>query len=253
MINNMLSLVFAPGKLVSRADLARQVDALAAWLKASPPRAGRNRHLLAGRARARSPRASASSGGIPLPRRTCDALVAAARGAGHGRRRIRFPRVERDMSFRHVTHFTVEFGDCDPAQIVFYPNFFRWLDAASRHYFIAAGVPLVERARAHDRHHRHAAGRRQRALPAPRDLRRRDRGRDRRSHEWRGKSFVMKHTLRRGDEVLAEGQEVRIFARRHPDDPTRIQAVTAPDSIRQTVWLTLARPTARAGAAVQRR
>ena len=26
----------------------------------------------------------------------------------------------------HFTQFTVEFSDCDPAQIVFYPNFFRW-------------------------------------------------------------------------------------------------------------------------------
>ena len=28
------------------------------------------------------------------------------------------------------TVFAVEFGDCDPAGIVFYPNFSRWLDAA---------------------------------------------------------------------------------------------------------------------------
>jgi len=35
------------------------------------------------------------------------------------------------MSRTHVTRFTVEFGDCDPAQIVFYPNYFRWMDAAS--------------------------------------------------------------------------------------------------------------------------
>ena len=29
-------------------------------------------------------------------------------------------------SFRH----SVSFGDCDPARIVFYPNMFRWMDAA---------------------------------------------------------------------------------------------------------------------------
>lgn len=28
----------------------------------------------------------------------------------------------------------VEFGDCDPAGIVWFPNFFRWIDAASRHF-----------------------------------------------------------------------------------------------------------------------
>ena len=35
----------------------------------------------------------------------------------------------------------VEFGDCDPAGIVWFPNFFRWIDAASRHFFIECGVP----------------------------------------------------------------------------------------------------------------
>src|SRR3954465_2119906 len=35
----------------------------------------------------------------------------------------------------------VEFGDCDPARIVWYPNFFRWIDAASRHFFVECGVP----------------------------------------------------------------------------------------------------------------
>ena len=35
----------------------------------------------------------------------------------------------------------VEFGDCDPARIVWFPNFFRWIDAASRHFFVQCGVP----------------------------------------------------------------------------------------------------------------
>ena len=45
------------------------------------------------------------------------------------------------MSRHHITHFTVEWGDCDPARIVFYPNYFRWMDAASLRYFRAVGVP----------------------------------------------------------------------------------------------------------------
>ena len=47
----------------------------------------------------------------------------------------------RSASVVHTTEFTVEFGDCDPARIVFYPNFFRWMDSAARHYFEAAGLP----------------------------------------------------------------------------------------------------------------
>ena len=45
------------------------------------------------------------------------------------------------MRRRHISHFRVEFGDCDPAQIVFYPNFFRWMDAASLQFFVACGMP----------------------------------------------------------------------------------------------------------------
>src|SRR5213595_1945963 len=36
---------------------------------------------------------------------------------------------------------TVQFGDCDPAGIVFYPNFQRWIDAASLSFFMQCGVP----------------------------------------------------------------------------------------------------------------
>jgi 4-hydroxybenzoyl-CoA thioesterase len=42
----------------------------------------------------------------------------------------------------HTIH--VEFGDCDPAGIVWFPNFFRWIDAASRNFFIRCGVPRWE-------------------------------------------------------------------------------------------------------------
>ena len=38
----------------------------------------------------------------------------------------------------------VEWGDCDPAKIVFYPNFFRWMDAASWAFFAANGLSAQE-------------------------------------------------------------------------------------------------------------
>jgi 4-hydroxybenzoyl-CoA thioesterase len=41
----------------------------------------------------------------------------------------------------HLHRQRVEFGDCDPARIVWFPNFFRWIDAASRHFFVECGVP----------------------------------------------------------------------------------------------------------------
>ena len=38
----------------------------------------------------------------------------------------------------------IEWGDCDPAEIVFYPNYFRWFDASTAHHFGAAGLPKPE-------------------------------------------------------------------------------------------------------------
>ena len=48
------------------------------------------------------------------------------------------------MSIEVIYTVRVEFGDCDPAGIVWFPNFFRWIDAASRHFFAERGVPRWE-------------------------------------------------------------------------------------------------------------
>ena len=136
------------------------------------------------------------------------------------------------MSKSHVSHFSVEFGDCDPAQIVFYPNFFRWMDAATLRFFRACGVASWKEMEA-------STG----IIGAPlvdasaRFIRPASYG-DMIDVETTivtllGKSFVMRHLIRREGELLVEGREVRVFARRHPDDPKRIQAVPMPDNIRE--------------------
>ena len=43
------------------------------------------------------------------------------------------------MTFSASMPHRVEWGDCDPADIVFYPNYFRWFDAASWNLFEVAG------------------------------------------------------------------------------------------------------------------
>ena len=80
MINNMLSIVFAPDRFASRDAIAAQIESLAAYVRASPhaPDAG---ILLPGepeRATARE----RSAQGIPLPQTTCDALRDAGLRAG---------------------------------------------------------------------------------------------------------------------------------------------------------------------------
>jgi 4-hydroxybenzoyl-CoA thioesterase len=42
------------------------------------------------------------------------------------------------LSNRHEV--TVEWGDCDPAGIVYYPAYFRWCDEATYRLFLKAGI-----------------------------------------------------------------------------------------------------------------
>jgi 4-hydroxybenzoyl-CoA thioesterase len=121
----------------------------------------------------------------------------------------------------------VEFGDCDPARIVYFPNYFRWADAASRHYFEERGLPRWEET---ERTHGiigtpcvHAEGR----FIAPASY-----GDllvvQSQITEWRNKSFVFRHWMRRDGEDIAQIDEVRVFARRLPGAARGIQAVEVP-------------------------
>jgi 4-hydroxybenzoyl-CoA thioesterase len=136
----------------------------------------------------------------------------------------------------------VEFGDCDPAGIVWFPNFFRWIDAASRHYFTQCGVPPWSELEA-----------RTGVLGTPLvDTRSRfvntaSYGDMLSVHaevtEWRGKSFVMHYRITRGEGeaamLIMTCEEVRIFASRRPPgegasaNGNGIRAVSIPDDIRR--------------------
>jgi len=130
-----------------------------------------------------------------------------------------------------VYEVEVMFGDCDPAGIVFFPNFSRWMDASSLNFFVKCGLlpwrelvktrgiigtPLLE---IHTKFistatygerlqvHTHIA-------------------------EWRDKVFIQKHVVKRGDTLLCEGSETRAFCIRHPQDPDRIKAIAVPEDIK---------------------
>jgi 4-hydroxybenzoyl-CoA thioesterase len=50
--------------------------------------------------------------------------------------------------------------------------------------------------------------------------------------EWREKVFMHKHVVKRGDEVLCEGTEVRAFVVHPPEDPDRIKSIPVPADIK---------------------
>jgi 4-hydroxybenzoyl-CoA thioesterase len=123
----------------------------------------------------------------------------------------------------------VEFGDCDPAAIVWFPNFFRWIDAASRHFFVECGVPPW-----------HELERRIGVIGTPlvdtqaRFVKSASYGDvldiETSVAEWRDRSFVQKHRVMRGGELIMECTEVRVFAARR--EGGGIRAVAAPEDVK---------------------
>jgi 4-hydroxybenzoyl-CoA thioesterase len=129
----------------------------------------------------------------------------------------------------------IHFGDCDPAGIVFFPNFSRWMDAASLAFFMECGVPpwrelvktrgivgtpLLE---INTKFHKAATYGETIAISTW-------------VEEWRAKVFIQMHRVTRtkGDTVdlICEGREVRAFVERDAKDPDRLRAIAVPEDIK---------------------
>ena len=135
------------------------------------------------------------------------------------------------MSKTVVYEVEVMFGDCDPAGIVFFPNFSKWMDASSLNFFVQCGVPpwreLVK-----------TTG----IIGTPlleihtQCLKPATYGERLQSHtsvtEWRDKVFKHRHVVRRGDDVICERSETRAFVIRPPETPDRIKAIPVPADIK---------------------
>ena len=135
------------------------------------------------------------------------------------------------MSKTIVYEVEVMFGDCDPAGIVFFPNYSKWMDGASLNFFRQCGLPPwreLKKTRGiighplleiHTRFMRPATyGERLQIHTSV--------------IEWRDKVFIHKHVVMRGDEVLCEGTETRAFVVHPPEDPDRIKAIPIPEDIK---------------------
>lgn len=127
-----------------------------------------------------------------------------------------------------VHEFEVEWGDCDPADIVYYPNFYRWFDNAAHRIFRQAGFDLAIVREEHD-----SLG-----FPLVRahaDFRSSARVGDRlqvlsRVDAIGHKSISLDHRILRGDVLLVEGREIRIMGFRYPDG--KLGAAVIPEAFR---------------------
>ena len=134
------------------------------------------------------------------------------------------------MSRTHIHRVDVHFGDCDPAGIVFFPNFSRWMDQASLAFFMACGVPPWRELEAtrgivgtplleiHTKFHKTATY-----------------GETLQVHthveHWAAKTLRQKHVVMRGSDLICEGTETRAFVV-HDAELGRLKAIPIPEDIK---------------------
>ena len=135
------------------------------------------------------------------------------------------------MSKTTVYEVKVQFGDCDPAGIVFFPNYSKWMDASSLHFFMECGLPpwreLIK----------------SRGIVGTPLLEINTKFRQPSTYgetlqvhtsivEWRAKVFIQKHVVMRGDALICEGLETRAFVIHPEGEPDRIKAIPVPEDIK---------------------
>ena len=135
------------------------------------------------------------------------------------------------MSKSNIHRVTIRFGDCDPAGIVFFPNFLKWMDEASLAFFMAQGVPpwrVLEKQRG--------------IVGTPlleiqtKFVKSATYGETIEVHttveEWNAKTFRHRHVIRRGDDLICEGTELRVFVQRDAENRDRLRSIPIPEDIK---------------------
>ena len=142
--------------------------------------------------------------------------------------------------FTNRVRIRVEFGDCDPAQIVFYANYFRWFDNCTSALFRAAGLPLKELFLSHGVIGIPVVEARARfvipsaygdELVAESSV-----------TEWKKSSFVVSHKFLRNEELAMEGWETRVWTGAHPTQADRLKSVPLPQDVIRALSNTKKRP-----------
>jgi 4-hydroxybenzoyl-CoA thioesterase len=123
----------------------------------------------------------------------------------------------------------IEWGDCDPAQIVHFPRYFAYFDACTTALFKKAGllkrqmlktyqivgIPLVD-VRASFK----APSRFSDTVIVESEI-----------TEWGRSSFCVRHRLFNKDVLAVECFETRVWAARSGDDPERIESKPVPQEV----------------------
>ena len=122
----------------------------------------------------------------------------------------------------------IEWGDCDPAGIVFYPRYFEWFDACAAALFEAAGFPRGD-----------LVSRQGIVIPMV-DTRSRflipSRFDDELTVEttitrFGRSSFDVHHRILKGTDLAVECSETRVWSRMDPTGPERLKSQPIPEAV----------------------
>ena len=129
--------------------------------------------------------------------------------------------------------YRVDWGHCDPAGIIFNPNYFAWMDAGCHNLFKAAGVPFKEMMDTSS------------FIGCP--LIKNEAKFTKPAYyddvitlssqveSFGSKSFRLRHRFTRSDDELAIGHEIRVWAYSDHADSRKIRTEPVPENIRQAV------------------
>ena len=123
----------------------------------------------------------------------------------------------------------VEWGDCDPAGIVYYPRYFAYFDNCTAALFEAAGLPKHQMLKTYGIVGIPMVDTRARFL-APSKF-----GDDivveSCISEWRLSSFDVQHKVFKGEVLAVECSETRVWAVRSKSDPETIEGQAVPQDV----------------------
>jgi 4-hydroxybenzoyl-CoA thioesterase len=122
----------------------------------------------------------------------------------------------------------VQWGDCDPAGIIFYPTYFRWMDSACWAMFAGVGYH-AKRMRAEHLAMPLTSADCQFLYPAEQGDRCEVRSK---IEHFGGKSFTVAHEVLREDGMaLARGAEKRVWAKFENGPGTRLRGTAIPQEL----------------------
>lgn len=125
--------------------------------------------------------------------------------------------------------FRIAWGQCDPAGIVFYPQFMVIFDAATGDLFARTGLSAAEMRRAFGIIGMPLVEQGARfLLPCRFDD---EVTIESEAGDWGRASFTVKHRILKGGELAVEGFEKRVWAAADPAQPGRIKAKPVPPEI----------------------